>query len=1291
GYLYRRIYRKYLTGLFATYTDEDKDSAYKKYCYSEDDDAGFTAVRLLECFRGVLQKNVWTENLVEKYSLENRFTTKELFENINILVRVYAGEDKMRALYRDLDGIQAMADAHILSLKEKMAEEKKGNAPGNVIAEIHQACPARWKTYIELMERSDDKARIPALIGSVLQDRRIGSLIELGCGGGAIISWLEKAFPESEICGVDYNSYIVDSAIKNHPKTKFFVRDVLHWDDLSAFENRFDAVVIGSTLHEILSFYGLDGAREFMEKAHAMLKKGGVLVIRDGISPDQGDAMVRVRFKTDFSARQFFRFVNDFEPWKVVYRKITDTEVEVRRKDFYEYLIKFIYDKPYSWEDEMKEAFGVLTFDGYRGLLEGLFEIVFEQRYHLSFLKDKWFESMEMVEGDFPDSHILLAARKTDADAGDGGTELRIGPSYWKMPNASGIVPLLRAVSRSGMTALEVSCEKFQLGSIDEESAALVRSISFEQGVLMTAHAPHVDIVADKGNVWKIEDTIVSASAINAHSITLHLTEPGSAFAGTAADLAGLAAQNKVVLNIENTHRLPKKENRPWHSAAEVNMTFEALFDLLSGREKQWVGMTLDLGHTKASPEKGPAAFLGALDTDIPVTEVHAHGSRFSNQLMEEKHFAVYRDHSMAGELESVLQELIIARDFTGAIILEYNSIPENLQTKAAVDAVLFKNTLMDIGVIDGDPAGIRGRENRDNGEQPGNFLSNVIYVFDAVIEGKSWVEIALDLGVTYPHVRLYFWWVAAFLIGPTMDAGAVQQYISDIKFRLTWGPAHEKVNEFINLYSLSKSESLPHINVEESRARVEKFISCANKLMPVNYKYISNKEIFEYLNHMFLWNEISNKNEIAGFFGISPAQFDHRFNVIFKRNTKWDSQNERYGRIKFSEFIIFFQALRKFYIALRGQPGLPMRKVNNVMYGGQYKHRSFKRVDGLFEILYAIAFENGEYSVPIMRKVLIEHYKRGGYLPKDVKARMPGVIQAFIPEAGKDRDGGGRESAVAGRFPEMRESFIGLEPHQRLTIQTKVPGFVHNSFVTLKDGGSAVRESLAEFPVKWGARVGLAVFLMIAMAYFHVSIPGMEYFTGVLQLMDNNIFTVILIFDIVGLVISVPTVIKHRQAFKSVLRTWSLMLHRRFWWSDLFIFPLEGKPVNIEDIVRYAANFIVPFISFWKIAPRFGVGLLFWQAVLLTIFINEMMTARNIISDKRYHIGTGRDSQILKEWLSLKKIHPQKLSRALFFEALAYGLFYLDMFTYLAVVQVYQYPVINWVVWYMPFAALAG
>ncbi|MCK5494380.1 MAG: hypothetical protein KAJ14_14815, partial [Candidatus Omnitrophica bacterium] len=108
GYMYRRVYRKHLTALLNGYFIKGEDANYKKYCYPEENN-DFTASRYMECFRGVLQKDIRTKNLIGKYGLENRENTYDLYNKIRSLIMNYSGSDgesKRRLLYADLDEVR---------------------------------------------------------------------------------------------------------------------------------------------------------------------------------------------------------------------------------------------------------------------------------------------------------------------------------------------------------------------------------------------------------------------------------------------------------------------------------------------------------------------------------------------------------------------------------------------------------------------------------------------------------------------------------------------------------------------------------------------------------------------------------------------------------------------------------------------------------------------------------------------------------------------------------------------------------------------------------------------------------------------------------------------------------------------------------------------------------------------------------------------------------------------------------------------------------------------------------
>ncbi|MFA5362995.1 MAG: TIM barrel protein, partial [Candidatus Omnitrophota bacterium] len=341
-------------------------------------------------------------------------------------------------------------------------------------------------------------------------------------------------------------------------------------------------------------------------------------------------------------------------------------------------------------------------------------------------------------------------------DKEDGGYALKTGPSYWKGADANGIIPLLKAVNATGgvLNSLEIAFSGYVPSSVSQGTVDALKAASEENAVYLTCHAPHVDIVKEWENTRAIQETIEFASRVGARAVTMHLTTPGKLFTDRILPLVRSAERGKVVLSIENVHRLPIEPNAAWHSAGDMNSTFASLSGILSSREKKYLGMTLDLGHALASPQGAPDKFLRELDTDIPIAVVHAHGSDFLNQTAEvsglkagdecgadypaacrknaegilpvsydtgliekettgfspgsfiqmtqETHLPLYKALSLNGALEEVVKILIEERGFSAVFILEYESTPENLQRVAVRDAALLGKIIQKVLNNDG-------------------------------------------------------------------------------------------------------------------------------------------------------------------------------------------------------------------------------------------------------------------------------------------------------------------------------------------------------------------------------------------------------------------------------------------------------------------------------------------------------------------------------------------------------------------------------------------------------------
>jgi SAM-dependent methyltransferase len=244
-----------------------------------------------------------------------------------------------------------------------------------------------------------------------------GKIIELGCGNGVVLDLLSRAFPTSEIEGFEISKEIAKIAKKRkypNNNVNVFVGDATK--KLKKDESC-DTVIFCSVLHEIYSYSGLKSLMKALVFAHKMLKKGGRIVIRDGVKP--GKEVVYIGFKNRKTKEKFFRFAKDFRPYRIKFRKLKDGKVELSKQDCMEFLTKYFYD--INWKVETGEQFGIFTLNEYKNVLKKVgFKIVYSEKYLLPFLKNKYKKDVKIfkkirnkfVQTSYPDSTMILVGEK---------------------------------------------------------------------------------------------------------------------------------------------------------------------------------------------------------------------------------------------------------------------------------------------------------------------------------------------------------------------------------------------------------------------------------------------------------------------------------------------------------------------------------------------------------------------------------------------------------------------------------------------------------------------------------------------------------------------------------------------------------------------------------------------------------------------------------------------------------------------------------------------------------------
>jgi SAM-dependent methyltransferase len=286
------------------------------------------------------------------------------------------------------------------------------------------------QTYAAGMNASvSDKAKILPYI-------KPGNILEIGCGNGTVLELISEAFPESNVYGVDMSAQLLGLAAqrKYDGPVQLYCCDAKKLHTIDGAPRKFSSIIFCSVLHEIFSGYlarsveddpiqdafndTMDFIAHFCEE---YLEDGGRLIIRDGMRPKS--EMIYVEIDTPEQRDTFFRFVDDFTPFKIEfsYSSVTN-KIKMSSIHLFEFLTKYFYEK--NWNIEVTEQFGwadpesvaAYLSDYFNGDTEMSMQTVDEQTYTLEFLRNKWtgdFTLADMKGEEYvPKSTMIYVAEK---------------------------------------------------------------------------------------------------------------------------------------------------------------------------------------------------------------------------------------------------------------------------------------------------------------------------------------------------------------------------------------------------------------------------------------------------------------------------------------------------------------------------------------------------------------------------------------------------------------------------------------------------------------------------------------------------------------------------------------------------------------------------------------------------------------------------------------------------------------------------------------------------------------
>ncbi|GEM_PF-812096 len=238
-----------------------------------------------------------------------------------------------------------------------------------------------------------------------------GRIVDEGCADGALLMEVAQDFPDSGLIGVDVSGEFIARFSENIRQHRFggayvHVKQANIMSPTSP-DNSVDTTICNSTMHELWSYLNqADSVRAYLAKAYRQTRRGGRIVIRDVVGPEDKDKLVYMLCNDEDGSNQdvyadfeddkalaahlnglsthsrFLRFSKDFlADMRQKGRRGLETKVKygIEEVDGRKYIVttlktaaEFMLTKDYTdnWRSEMNEEFTYRGFSEHKRALE---------------------------------------------------------------------------------------------------------------------------------------------------------------------------------------------------------------------------------------------------------------------------------------------------------------------------------------------------------------------------------------------------------------------------------------------------------------------------------------------------------------------------------------------------------------------------------------------------------------------------------------------------------------------------------------------------------------------------------------------------------------------------------------------------------------------------------------------------------------------------------------------------------------------------------------------------------
>lgn len=223
-------------------------------------------------------------------------------------------------------------------------------------------------TYLEQMNhsKSDKEKILNYLVGQ--------NILDIGSGGGIILNLLEKHNPNLNITGMDISQNVIEKLktlkLKENHQWNIFKGDALNLNKYIK-NNSQDTIIFSAIIHELFSYITFNGKKFNTEtikvvltEAYKALRKGGRIIIRDGVMEENKDAYRIIEFYNPKDIEILNRFCHDFQGRNIKYTKLSENKVKLLVNDALEFLYTYTWGEE-AYPMEVQEQFAYFTLKEY--------------------------------------------------------------------------------------------------------------------------------------------------------------------------------------------------------------------------------------------------------------------------------------------------------------------------------------------------------------------------------------------------------------------------------------------------------------------------------------------------------------------------------------------------------------------------------------------------------------------------------------------------------------------------------------------------------------------------------------------------------------------------------------------------------------------------------------------------------------------------------------------------------------------------------------------------------------